>query len=125
MQTDKLIWVLSSGNGNDADVHPRVPQQVNGPLGSLLSGGIGVKHQRHRGGVPGDKTGVLRGKGSAQRRHSIGEPRLMQGDNIHIAFAQDQSVPSPTLGKVKGEQVVGLFKRQGIAAVQILWLGIV
>ena len=64
-------------------------------------------------------------KRCTQGCHGIAEARLVQGDNIHIALAENQLPVVGRFCKIQGEQVVGLLKDQGVGRIEIFRFGIV
>ena len=63
--------------------------------------------------------------GSSQRRHNIFKPCLMNGDDIHIPFRQNQRCGYRIFGKLQGKQVFPLVKYRRLCSIQIFWLAVI
>ena len=67
---------------------------------------------------------MLGSKGRSQRRHGIGEARLVHGDHIHVALA-DQHIPGPGCScEIQAIQIPALIKKLRFRGVQIFGLSL-
>ena len=65
---------------------------------------------------------MLHGQSRPKRGDRIGEPRLMQGNHVHIALGQNQLLPPLVLCKIECKQSVTFAKNQRIRSIQIFGL---
>lgn len=70
------------------------------------------------------RQGMSYGKSRTQRSHRIGKAGLVQCDDIHIAFHQDQALFPAVFGKVQRKQLIAFAEHHGIRSVQIFWLAV-
>ena len=75
--------------------------------------------------MPRDDARLLLGQRGAERGDRAVEPRLMQGDNIHIALGQNKIAALCRLGKVERKQVAALVEDRRLGRIEVLGLGVV
>ena len=81
------------------------PQKADGPLRPFLPRGVRVENKNYLIAIPGDQTGMFLREGGAQRNR-VGKARLMQGDHVHISFAEDQAALLRRFGKVEAKRLL-------------------
>ena len=67
------------------------------------------------------------GRGGAQRRHGIGDARLMQAHHVHVAFDDHQAfeVGARLAGLVQTVELAALVEQRRLGRVQVLGLALI
>ena len=122
---DVLVGVLCAGHLQYPRLDARLAEQVY-PAGSgFLPGSVGIVGEYHLGFPhPPDEPRLGRGNRGAQRGDGAVEPRLVHGNNIHVALAEDEVIRLGILGVIKRKEVVALLENVGLRAVEVLRGGV-
>ena len=111
---DILVRVLGPLHPQDLDLDARLLQDGDGTLGRRDPRPIAVVGDDRLLGKPGQKLGVVRGQGGAQRGHRAVEARLVQRDGVHVALREDDAPQLGALGDVKGKEVAALVEHHRV-----------
>ena len=114
------LRVVGVGELEHPDVQVGVFQNVEHPVGGLLTRRVVVVAEHQLLGVAGQYPGVLLGEGGAHGGHHVVKPRLVEGDDIDVALHQHQIGPLGALGKVEGVDQPPLLEGNGLRGVEVL-----
>ena len=109
---DKLIRILVRFQMKNAGFQPGCLYHGDGAKPSFYAGSVAVIAQDHFIGIPFEQTAVLLCQRRSQRGNRIGKARLMHGNHIHVAFADDQIFSVSTPRNVQPVHVPALIKNR-------------
>ena len=108
-----------------AHPHRAVAEQFQRAEGGLLARLVGVVAEDDLIGILADELDLVRRQGRAAGADSGVDARLMHGDHIHVALAEDVPMGSAPLCDLEREHRVRLVVDQRLGAVDVLGLGVV
>ena len=122
---DELVRILAVRHAQDADVEPRGFEDVDAARGRLLPGGVGVvdEHDVFRVGL--DQPRLLRRQRGAEGGDGGAEARLMERDDVHIAFGEQNLARTLVFDKIHRKKVAPLRENRRFRRVEVLRLRIV
>ena len=98
---------------------PRRLQHGNGPERRLDTGSVAVVGQDNLIGIALQKAGMLGGEGRSQGSHRVFKARLMHGNHIHVALADQHALFPGRPGHVQAIEVPALVEDCRLRGVQI------
>ena len=122
----EIIGVFAVGQFEHAHVDALAQQHLDGALGCVPAGLVGIEIDRHGIDVPAQRAHLLRGQGRAAGCHGVGDARLADADHVHVAFDEHDSILLAHGGAGPAEVVEHgvLLVDRGFGRVQILRLAL-
>ena len=114
---NEFIRVLVRPHIQTAALDTGRPQDRDGPHGGVHAGTVAVVAENHRFSQTLEELRMPAGECRSQGCHGAVKARLMQGDHVHVSFAEKEIRTAARARQIQAVQVAAFIKDRGLRGI--------